>query len=216
MSRSFVVGSVAAVLHATNSVRVRLRALRIVFFAIATLIPSASAVIGQSYSDRLADISMKISVALDGAHVKSVSVLDFTDLQGMPTELGRLLAQDLSDQLVWSTHSYAVIDRQNVNLLLKEHSLSQDGLIDPRTRRQLGNLIGIDAAITGTAVPLGSQVRLNVRAVSLETGRVIAAAGAMFAMTPELESLNDRGVRQDGGNTESPRGVRRDKINSRA
>ena len=158
-------------------------------------VPMSTPACAEEYLTNLSDVAGRISAALEASHVRGVSVLDFTDLQGTPTELGRFFAEELSNQLVLAAKQYSVVDRNYLNLLLKEHNLSQDGLIDPRTRRQLGNLIGIDTVIVGVTTLLGKQIRLSARAVSVETGKIIIAANTTFFITPSLENLNDRGVR---------------------
>jgi len=168
---------------------------------------AAPAVAAGDYDAALGQLAMQFSAELATAHIRAVSVLDFTDLQGTPTELGRLLAEDFSIKLVSSQKQFDVIDRQNVQFLLKEHNLSQEGFINPQTRRELGNLIGIDTVVTGTSTPLGNQIRLSVRAVSVETGKIVAAAMATVQLTSELENLNNRGLSQTDEVEDKPKGA---------
>ena len=64
---------------------------------------------------------------------KSVAVVDFTDLQGNVTELGRFLAEEISVALANTDRGIEVIDRTHLKALLREHKLASTGVIDPAT-----------------------------------------------------------------------------------
>lgn len=126
------------------------------------------------------------------------TVMDFTDLQGMPTELGRFLSQELSDQFINRAKGVAFIDRANVMHILEEHkllsNLSSDGFVNPKNIKNIGNLVGVDTLIVGTVTPLAGIIRLSVRAISTETGTIVAAQSISIPETPELRNLQDRAV----------------------
>src|SRR5437899_296918 len=50
---------------------------------------------------------------------KTVAVVDFTDLQGNVTELGRYLAEEFSTALVEEPRSFDVIDRIHLKVILQ-------------------------------------------------------------------------------------------------
>jgi TolB-like protein len=130
----------------------------------------------QSYQADLKGMASSLIAKLEATNQHSGTVLDFTNLDGTTTDLGRYLARELTDKLVESSKTMSFIDRANVDYLLRENKLSAEGLVNPETSRKLGNLIGVDTVITGTITPVGGQsVRLSVRAVSIETGRIITA-----------------------------------------
>ena len=164
--------------------------------ALAILIAgNASASDDQTYDGQLKSLTQGLVVKIEKANQKSGSVLDFTDLQGQPTELGRFLAQEVADKLVSDVHSFTLVDRTNLQQLLRENKLTEEGLVNPETGQKLGRLVGIDTLIFGTVTPIGQQiVRLSVRAVAVETGKVVAAQSASLPMTAELASLYTRGV----------------------
>jgi hypothetical protein len=136
----------------------------------------------QSYQADLKGIASSLIAKLEAANQHSGTVLDFTNLEGTTTDLGRSLAHELEDKLVESSKTMSFIDRANVDYLLRENKLSAEGLVNPDTSRKLGNLIGVDTVITGTITPLGGQsVRLSVRAVSIETGKIIAVQSATLS-----------------------------------
>jgi len=57
-------------------------------------------VCAEAYDTALKGVAANLVLKLEDAKQHSGTVLDFTDLQGAPTELGRFLAQELSGYLV--------------------------------------------------------------------------------------------------------------------
>jgi len=132
-------------------------------------------------------ISMAEKIANSGK--KTIAVVDFVDLQGNITELGRYLAEEFSVDLAGANKGFEVIDRTYLKSILKEHKLSLTGLIDPSTVKKLGKITGADAIITGTTIPLGDIVRVTVKVLDTETARVITASAANIAKTKAIEEL---------------------------
>src|ERR1043166_8772640 len=143
----------------------------------------------QCYETELRSVATKLVASLEASGQKSGTVIDFTDLQGQGTELGRFLAQELSDQLVTASRTVSFIDRANLQHLLRENKLSMDGLINPQTSRKLGNMIGIDTILFGTVTPIGKSIKLSVRAVAVETGKIVASQSTSFAAVEGLGEL---------------------------
>ena len=123
----------------------------------------------------------------------AAAVIDFTDLDGAVTHLGRFMAVELSVALAGDARSFRVVDRTHIRSLLKEHKLSSSGLIDPETARELGRIAGVDTLLTGTITPLGDSVRLSIKVLDSETAQVIASSSCNVAKTQAIDSLLRRG-----------------------
>jgi TolB-like protein len=109
---------------------------------------------------------------------KKVTVLDFTDLQGGASELGKYIAEQLTVDFVMSKREFAVLDRANLKSILAEHKLTATGLVDPENAKQLGKFAGVDALIIGNIIPIGSNTTLTVKIITTETAEVVGAAKA--------------------------------------
>ena len=101
-------------------------------------------------------ITDKLSDGLSQTGKKTAAVVDFTDLQGCVTELGRFIAEELSASLAESGKGIEVIDRTNLKVILQENRLAATGIIDPSTARKLGQLAGIESLVTGTSPHLAT------------------------------------------------------------
>lgn len=142
-----------------------------------------------------------ISEKLAVAGKKSVAVVDFTDLQGEATELGRFLAEEISVALASGDRPLEVVDRTHLKVLVQENKLSATGLIDPATAKKLGHIAGVDALVTGTLTPFGDTIRLTLKVLDTSTARIVAATTAEIPKTKAIEELVARGV---GGAAPAP------------
>ena len=136
---------------------------------------------------------------------KKVAVVDFTDLQGNVTELGRFLAEEFSVKLASSGKSFEVVDRTHLKSIIKEHKLSETGIIDSATARKLGSIAGVDALVTGTMTPFGDTIRLSVKILSTESAKIITAKNMSIPKTGALSELINRSIEEVQQTTQQKR-----------
>lgn len=152
-----------------------------------------------AYEDQIRSESRYLAGKIAERGMTAVAVIDFTDLDGAVTHLGRFMAEEMSVALSTEGRSFRVVDRTHIRSLLKEHKLSSSGLIDPSTARQLGKIAGVDALITGTITPLGDSVRLSTKVLDSNTAHVVTSVSFNVAKTQAVDSLLRRGVAPGGG-----------------
>lgn len=154
---------------------------------LAVFMASTASVSAQAQSRELQDLATQLAQKIAKSGRKSVAVVDFTDLQGNVTELGRFLAEELSVSLSQQANGFTVIDRTYLKTILREHKLAATGLIDPATASKLGRIAGVQGLITGTIVPLGDNVSLSVKVLDATTEAII---GATITQIPRTEAVN--------------------------
>jgi TolB-like protein len=125
---------------------------------------------------------------------KTIAVVDFTDLQGNVTELGRFLAEEFSVALAATGKGFEVVDRTHLKAILAEHKLASTGAIDPATARKLGQVAGVEALVTGTITPFGESVRLAVKGLDTATAKIILAVATDIPKTKAVEELLAKGI----------------------
>lgn len=139
-------------------------------------------------------LSSALAKSITASGRKTVAVIDFTDLQGNVTELGRFLAEEFSIDLLADAKGFEVIDRTHLKSILQEHKLATTGLIDPQTARKLGQVAGVDTLVTGTIIPLGDSVKLTAKALDTNTAKMLGASTADIPRTRAIEELLQRGI----------------------
>ena len=124
-----------------------------------------------------------------GQHRKQyVAVPDFTDLDGRVSELGMFISEELLTRL-HDTQKVKVVERRLLNKVIEEHQLGLTGLIDPKTVKRLGKILGADSLCTGTITDLRSTLMINARMIDVETGQVFAVASAEVDKSDALRIL---------------------------
>ncbi len=147
-----------------------------------------------AYEKEIKSLSSTMAENIDKAGKKTIAVVDFTDLQGNVTELGRFIAEEFSVALAGTGKGFEVIDRTHLKSIIAEHKLSSTGIIDPQTARKLGQIAGVDALITGTITPFGDSVRLSTKVLDTATAKIISASTGDIAKTKAIEELLARGI----------------------
>ena len=106
----------------------------------------------------------------------TIAVWDLEDLSpstSIQPDLGELLSGRIIETL--SNKEYTVIERERLLLALQELNLGTTSLVDETTRLKLGKLMGARYMVFGGYQIIGGQMRLDLRMVEVETGKVLKA-----------------------------------------
>jgi len=136
----------------------------------------------------LDDLTNQIVTSLSEKQKSRIAVLEFLDLEGRKTNLGRFIAEELITRL-FITQKFYVIERQLLNKILEEHKLTTTGLIDENSAKQLGKILGVDAIASGTVTDLTNSVKVNSRLFSTETGSIFSVASVEVPKTDDVKKL---------------------------
>jgi len=109
----------------------------------------------------------------------TVSVLYFGNTAGSPEldwlrkGLADMTATDLA-----SSKDGTVVEREELEKVLKELELGMSGLTDPGKAPKLGEILNAEVLVYGSFAVAGSTLRLDAKAVKAATGAVVGAAQA--------------------------------------
>lgn len=117
-----------------------------------------------------------------------VAVLDFTGLMigqsGNSAPLGKAVASMLTTELM-GRPGLRVIERHQLQDLLMEQKLALSGRVDEGTAVEIGKLLGAQYMIYGQVTSIATQLRMDMRAVDVETSEILEAQ-KMTGKTDEL------------------------------
>ncbi|MCP4229618.1 MAG: tetratricopeptide repeat protein [bacterium] len=114
-----------------------------------------------------------ISLLLTGAaSATTVGVLDFSSDYVLPTEVDAIHAATVSALTDFGV--YQLVERKNLEEVLKEHKLSASGLTDLSSAVNIGNLLNAEYVIAGSIEEIGGEYVLQLQMVDVEQGRVLA------------------------------------------
>jgi len=156
------------------------------------------------YEQEIRNVCTRLAQSLSKSGRRTVAVVDFTDLQGNVTELGRFLAERFSVEFASTAEGFEVVDRTHLKAILQENKLAATGIIDPQTARKLGEIAGVEAIVTGTITPFGDSVNLSVKVLDASTAKMLGAATVDIPRTKAVEDLLGRGVGQTSSMPSSP------------
>jgi TolB-like protein len=110
---------------------------------------------------------------------QTLAVLDFDNNSIFDRErfdpLRKGLAQMFTSELSKVT-ALRLVERADLQKVVEEMKLGQAGMVDAATAQQVGKLVGAQNLLLGGFVALGSgKMRIDVRIVTVETGRTVKA-----------------------------------------
>ena len=108
-------------------------------------------------------LAAALSIGAQAAPRKRVAVLDFdygtvhrsvNDIFGADVDIGKGIADMLIADLV-RAGTYSVIERKQIDAVMREQNFQQSGRADPATAAQLAKILGVDAIIIGSITQFG-------------------------------------------------------------
>ena len=99
--------------------------------------------------------------------------LSLTD-SGQP-DLGELLSAKVIEA-VKETGGHTVVERERLLLALEELNLGTTSLVEESTRLRIGRIVGAPLMIFGAYSVVEHAMRLDLRLVEVETGKILKAA----------------------------------------
>lgn len=108
----------------------------------------------------------------------TIAVWDLDDLSpssSLQPSLGELFSARVIETLM-ARGDYDVVEREKLILALEELQLGTTSLADENTRLSLGRLVGARLMVFGAYQNIGDSLRIDLRMVEVETGKVLKAA----------------------------------------
>lgn len=108
----------------------------------------------------------------------TIAVWPFEDFSLKPEQNSALLSFVLTNSvidMIQSNTALEAVERSRLESVLREQSLGSGLLTDESTRLRLGRILGAEWMLFGAWQALGEHVRIDVRVVDTESGRIVAA-----------------------------------------
>ena len=118
-----------------------------------------------------------------------IAVWDFTDLDNNVTTFGKFLSENMSVYIANSSMNIKVVDRNNINTVMKEHKLNSDGFIDVTTAKELGKLVAVSAIVTGKITVFSSYINVTMKVLDTESLDIIVSQIAKLPLDENAREL---------------------------
>jgi len=99
---------------------------------------------------------------------------DYTAVEGSQAEMGEILSAKLI-QTLQETGNITVVERQKIVLALDELNIGSSEIAEESTKLRIGKLLGATQMVFGGYQVFGDMMRLDIRLVQVETGKIIKA-----------------------------------------
>ena len=141
-----------------------------------------------SLSTQLDKLTDQIMGSLDQNQKNKIAIMEFVDMQGNVSNLGKYISEELTTRL-YRTGKFEVIERQLLDKIIQEQKISLSGIVDENSAVELGRVLGVDAIATGTIGDLGSSVKVNARLISAELGKLFSVASVEIPKNDKVKVL---------------------------
>ena len=143
-------------------------------------------------------IAKELSAQMKTRQAKKLAVANFSDLNGYQSILGDFIAEELVTAL-YKEGEFDIVERRELSRILSEQAKYTSNVFDKKTVAQLQKLLGIDVLVIGTIADLGQQIKVNSRAINVETGKVFAAASASIDRDQTINNLMQQSSNANSG-----------------
>lgn len=108
--------------------------------------------------------------------VPTVAVMDFTGFMlgeaGNSVAIGKALSAMLVTEFT-DRDGLRVLERQNMQTILQEQRLALSGRMDESSAVEIGKMLGVQYVLLGGVTSVPGQLRVDIRAVDVETSAVL-------------------------------------------
>ena len=101
-------------------------------------------------------------------------IVDYSATASASTEAGDILTSKIIETIQGLPNT-TVVEREKLTLALSELNIGSAAIADPETQLKLGEILGASDMVFGGYQVFGDMMRLDIRLVNVETGKVLKA-----------------------------------------
>ena len=118
----------------------------------------------------------------------TVFINDHSDFNGVTSYFGKYVAVKISNRLT-KNKNFTVVDRNSIELILKEQKLQYSGVVDEKTAVELGKMVGASVIVFGSITEFTDKVSIDSKILSVETAKVIGTTDYSINKTKDVADL---------------------------
>lgn len=118
----------------------------------------------------------------------TVFINDHSDFNGVISYFGKYLAVKISNRLT-KNKNFTVVDRNSIELILKEQKFQYSGAVDEKTAVELGKMVGASVIVFGTITEFTNKVSIDSKILSVKTAKVIGTTDYSINKTKDVADL---------------------------
>ena len=142
----------------------------------------------RSLHDHMQNLYREMTLDLSSRETGTIAVSGFSMKDGNTSELTALL-DEMAMVEVAKLPALTVIERDRMDMILKEQALSLSDLMDTGKAINVGRLLTADHMLTGTVIEMPNSVVIFGRIINVETAEIESAAQVIVAKNREVAAL---------------------------
>jgi TolB-like protein len=139
---------------------------------------------------RLDAVSIEVANAFQGSKNNMIAILDFTNIDGRKSVLGRYLAEQTSNNL-FRNSDLRFVERAQINKVIDEMKFGTSGFVSDESAVRIGQLLGADAVVLGTLTRIGRRISVSLKVVETKSGRILSSGTTEIEGEEFIEMYND-------------------------
>ena len=148
----------------------------------------------QSISQISNDIAQKVSKK----NKVKLALTDFVNGEGTTDALTNYIREEMESKLI-NADDLQVMDRKHIKLLLFEHKLQSEGLIDESTAKSAISFIKVDGWVVAQVTSIGDGIKIKVTVTDVTTSLMYASAESGLISDIAIKNLLEKLCTECGG-----------------
>ena len=133
----------------------------------------------------LESLSTSISEKLEIDKIKTLAIMDYTNLNENNSQMGTYISDEITLQL-FLKEKFQIIEREQIDYIIEEQKLNASGLINEASAIEIGNILSVDAIILGNISDINNNIIINTKIISSLTGEIIFIDKTLISKTNEF------------------------------
>jgi TolB-like protein len=119
----------------------------------------------------------------------TVAVLDFLNVDGSQSVLGRYFAEQTGHYLA-KRPKIILVERTQIDRLVEELDFSASGYVSDSSAIELGGMLGASAVVLGTLIRVGRKIEVHMKTIDTRTGAVLTSGSTELSGGKYLTMYN--------------------------
>jgi TolB-like protein len=141
-------------------------------------------------ANRLDGISTEVLNAFKGSKDLTIAILDFSNINGKKSVLGRYLAEQTSNNL-FRNSDLKFVERAQINKAIEEMNFGMSGFVSDASAVQIGHLVGASAVVVGTLTKVGNKISISLKIIETKTGKLLSSGTTEIEGQEYIEMYNE-------------------------
>lgn len=142
----------------------------------------------KNYNAVTSDLTNKIIATVPSGKALHVGVVPFASKSG-PSRFDDYITETIIGSLTGQPDKIKVFERTRMDAVLKEQAFILTDLMKPSAALKIGQIVPIDALLSGTYTKLKSYVDVNARLIDVATGEITVSFNGRIKMNKNLATL---------------------------